>query len=85
MLNHFTDLQKRCEKHVFSSYPLQRQQLITPKAKELAKISEILDSNKSIYDLVLQDLVCTESKCLVFEKITIYQLIKHRFSRVALR
>ncbi len=27
-----------------------------PKAKELAKISEILDSNSSIYDLVLQDL-----------------------------
>jgi IS5 family transposase len=27
-----------------------------PKAKELAKISEILDANSSIYDLVLQDL-----------------------------
>ncbi len=27
-----------------------------PKAKELAKISEILDSNSSIYDLVLQDI-----------------------------
>jgi len=27
-----------------------------PKAKELAKISEILDNNSSIYDLVLQDL-----------------------------
>jgi len=26
-----------------------------PKAKELAKISEILDKNSSIYDLVLQD------------------------------
>lgn len=27
-----------------------------PKAKELAKISEILDINNSIYDLALQDL-----------------------------
>ncbi len=27
-----------------------------PKAKELAKISEILDNNSSIYDLVLQNL-----------------------------
>jgi hypothetical protein len=27
-----------------------------PKAKELVKISEILDNNNSIYDLVLQDL-----------------------------
>ena len=27
-----------------------------PKAKELAKISEILDSNNSIYELALQDL-----------------------------
>ncbi|MEK6200914.1 MAG: hypothetical protein N2A40_00625 [Desulfobulbaceae bacterium] len=27
-----------------------------PKAKELAKISEILDTNSSIYNLVLQDL-----------------------------
>jgi len=27
-----------------------------PKAKELAKISEILDKNSSIFDLVLQDI-----------------------------
>jgi len=33
-----------------------------PKAKELAKISEILDWNNSIYDLVLQDIGTTDSK-----------------------
>jgi len=33
-----------------------------PKAKELAKISEILEENRSIYDLVLQDLTGPESK-----------------------
>lgn len=33
-----------------------------PKAKELAKISEILDSNRSIYDLVLQDIGTANTK-----------------------
>ena len=33
-----------------------------PKAKELAKISEILDQNSNIYDLVLQDIGTTDSK-----------------------
>jgi len=33
-----------------------------PKAKELAKISEILDQNSSIYDLVLQDIGTTGSE-----------------------
>ena len=33
-----------------------------PKAKELAKISEILDQNSSIYDLVLQDIGAAGSK-----------------------
>ena len=33
-----------------------------PKAKELAKISEILDSNSSIYDLVLQDIGASSTK-----------------------
>jgi len=32
-----------------------------PKAKELAKISEILDNNNSIYELVLQDLGITDN------------------------
>ncbi len=40
----------------FQQFPLVEAATDHLKAKELAKISEILDNNNSIYDLVLQDL-----------------------------
>ena len=47
-----------------------------PKAKELAKISEILEENRSIYDLVLQDLTGPESKATGASGMTAEQVVR---------
>jgi len=47
-----------------------------PKAKELARISEILDNNTSIYDLVLQDLVSPDDNEVGARGMTAEQVLR---------
>ena len=79
-INHFLESRKRCEKYA-QQLPPAEATTDHPKAKELSRINEILDSNNSIYDLILQDLGISDNN-VGANGMTAEQVISPHFSLI---